>query len=185
MRGSGWTVLKRTMDLAKISTSYSETTILLEKGGRKEEVFLQGTCLGNTKCRMMIVIVFLVFATLAIAIGVILGVLLANSNSKSSNVRTFANAAVATDSEICSTVGADILKKGGSAVDAAIASSFCVGVVNLHSTGIGGGGFLVYYNATNKSSIMIDFRETAPSNITDETLEIYRDDNTSTVEGSL
>ena len=51
-------------------------------------------------------------------------------------------------------------------MDAAIASLLCVGVVNLHSTGIGGGGFLVYYNATSKKATVIDHRERAPAKAT-------------------
>ena len=74
----------------------------------------------------------------------------------------YATAAVATDAAPCSTVGADILKQGGSAVDSAIASLLCVGVVNLHSTGIGGGGFMVYYNATSRETTAFDYREVAP-----------------------
>ncbi len=176
------------MDLSKTSSTIygdSESALLLERGPRKtnQQETIQGTCLGSTKCRLLIVASFIVALIAAIAVGISLGVLLANNDSNTSSVRTFGKAAVATDSEACSKVGADILRKGGSAVDAAVASSFCVGVVNLHSTGIGGGGFLIYYNATNKSSIMIDFRETAPNNITDETMEIYTNDNTSTVNG--
>ncbi|XP_046985166.1 glutathione hydrolase 2-like isoform X2 [Schistocerca americana] len=50
---------------------------------------------------------------------------------------------VATDSIECSTIGTDILKKGGNAVDAAVAATLCLGVVNLHVTGLGGNGFPV------------------------------------------
>lgn len=74
----------------------------------------------------------------------------------------YIHGAVATDNARCSKVGSGILKKGGSAVDAAIASMLCVGVINLHSTGIGGGGFMLVYNRATKQQEMIDFRETAP-----------------------
>lgn len=77
---------------------------------------------------------------------------------------TYQHAAVATDAAPCSEIGADILKRGGSAVDAAIAATLCVGVVNIHSTGIGGGGFMVYYNSSSKESYALDFRERAPLN---------------------
>ena len=48
-------------------------------------------------------------------------------------------------------------------MDSAVASLFCTGVVNLHSTGLGGGGFLVYYNRQSKTSEVYNFRETAPA----------------------
>ncbi len=57
-----------------------------------------------------------------------------------------------------------MLKMKGSAVDAAVASSFCTGVVNLHSTGVGGGGFMVVYNRQNRKSEIYNYRETAPGN---------------------
>lgn len=48
---------------------------------------------------------------------------------------------MATDSKECSLVGTQILKDGGNAVDAAVASTICMGVVQPHVTGLGG---LVY-----------------------------------------
>ena len=166
------------MDLNKASVSYSESTFLVEK------VLTVGTCLGSLKVRLLIVFLFLLFAAIDVSAGVTLGVFLSKSDDNEvSSVRTFSTAAVATDSEACSTIGVDILKKGGSAVDAAVASSFCVGVVNLHSTGIGGGGFMIYYNATNDSSVMIDFREVAAAKITEETMAKYRDEDEATVQG--
>jgi gamma-glutamyltranspeptidase/glutathione hydrolase/leukotriene-C4 hydrolase len=45
---------------------------------------------------------------------------------------------VATDSAVCSLVGTDIMKSGGNAVDAAVAATVCLGVVNPHVTGLGG-----------------------------------------------
>jgi gamma-glutamyltranspeptidase/glutathione hydrolase/leukotriene-C4 hydrolase len=74
----------------------------------------------------------------------------------------YRHAAVAADAPQCSVIGTDILRKGGSAVDAAIAACICLGVVNLHSTGIGGGGFMVVRQAGSDSSSIIDFREVAP-----------------------
>lgn len=74
----------------------------------------------------------------------------------------YRHAAVASDNAECSKVGRNILKKGGSAVDAAVATTLCVGVINMHSTGIGGGGFMMVYDSRKRSAEMIDFRETAP-----------------------
>ena len=71
--------------------------------------------------------------------------------------------AVATDTKQCSDIGEDILKANGSAVDAAIAAMFCLGVVSMHSSGIGGGGLMLVYNQISKKATVIDFRETAPA----------------------
>lgn len=73
---------------------------------------------------------------------------------------------VATDSTNCSTLGTNILKKNGNAVDAAVASTFCMGVVNPHITGLGGGGFLLVYDH-RKGEVLesLDFREAAPLGI--------------------
>ena len=101
-------------------------------------------------------------ALLFIATGLGFGLALRNSCSSPPSSGTYQHAAVATDAPQCSKVGVDILKKNGTAVDAAIASLLCVGVVNLHSTGIGGGGFMLYYNATSGSATVFDYRETAP-----------------------
>ena len=78
--------------------------------------------------------------------------------------QTYNNAAVAADAEQCSKIGVNILRSGGNAVDAAIAATLGVGVINLHSTGIGGGGFMVVYCSKSKTSYAIDFRDKAPLN---------------------
>ena len=71
--------------------------------------------------------------------------------------------AVATDTPQCSQIGKDILDANGSAVDAAIAAMFCLGVVSMHSSGIGGGGVMLVYNRSLQEASVIDFRETAPA----------------------
>ncbi|XP_028396381.1 glutathione hydrolase 1 proenzyme-like isoform X2 [Dendronephthya gigantea] len=72
------------------------------------------------------------------------------------------HAAVATDHVECSRIGRNILHHGGSAVDSAIAAMLCLGVVHPHSTGIGGGGFMLVYHRYTRFSEVIDFRENAP-----------------------
>lgn len=79
------------------------------------------------------------------------------------NSGVYSKAAVATDAGVCSEIGVDILKKGGGAVDAAISSLLCTGVVNLHSTGIGGGGFMLFYEAAKEEVHALDYREVAPN----------------------
>jgi len=74
----------------------------------------------------------------------------------------FKNAAVVTAHPIASQVGLDILKKGGNAIDAAIAVQFALAVVYPNAGNIGGGGFMVYRSATGEVNTL-DFREKAPA----------------------
>ncbi|WP_089155413.1 gamma-glutamyltransferase [Micromonospora sp. NBS 11-29] len=75
--------------------------------------------------------------------------------------------AVATVDATATAVGLDVLKRGGNAVDAAVAAAATLGVTEPFSAGIGGGGFLVYYDARTRRVHTIDGRETAPMSATE------------------
>lgn len=64
--------------------------------------------------------------------------------------------------------GYNVLKNGGSAVDALVAVQTVLGLVEPQSSGLGGGAFLVYYNAESKTISTYDGRETAPLSVTPE-----------------
>lgn len=71
-------------------------------------------------------------------------------------------AAVASDVGACSDMGASILSAGGNAMDAAVTTALCLGVMSPASSGIGGGCYIVSYNASTGASEFIDSREVAP-----------------------
>jgi gamma-glutamyltranspeptidase/glutathione hydrolase len=62
--------------------------------------------------------------------------------------------------------GLDVLKRGGSAIDAAVAVQMMLGVAEPQASGVGGGGFLLYYDASTRGITVYDGRETAPMGAT-------------------
>lgn len=69
---------------------------------------------------------------------------------------------VVSQSDIASQVGADVLRDGGNATDAAVATAFALAVTHPTAGNIGGGGFLVFRSASDDADAY-DFRETAPA----------------------
>ncbi len=109
------------------------------------------------------------FGKTAILISFIICILLmagyskgAAISAKSPPANTFANGVVVCEHKIAAKVGADILKKGGNAVDAAVATSYALAVVYPSSGNIGGGGFMLI-RMTDGKAVGIDYREKAPS----------------------
>ncbi|MFJ6052683.1 gamma-glutamyltransferase [Streptomyces sp. NPDC092307] len=75
--------------------------------------------------------------------------------------------AVASVDADASAVGIAVLRSGGNAVDAAVATAAALGVTEPYSAGIGGGGYFVYYDARSRRVHTIDGRETAPATATE------------------
>ena len=72
------------------------------------------------------------------------------------------NHMVAAANPLASRAGDEILAKGGNAIDAMVTVQLVLGLVEPQSSGLGGGAFLVYYDATERDLTTFDGRETAP-----------------------
>jgi len=81
---------------------------------------------------------------------------------------------VATQNRYASEIGARILEQGGNAVDAAVAIGFSMAVVYPRAGNLGGGGFMLVYDAEQGDTVAIDYREMAPANAS---RHMYLDDN--------
>jgi len=95
----------------------------------------------------------------AVSAGLIAGLTFSTSSEHSA---AFSYEAVAADHFDASRAGAEVLAAGGNAADAAAATMLALGVVNPASSGLGGGGFALYYRRKDHSLTFLDFRERAP-----------------------
>lgn len=84
----------------------------------------------------------------------------------------YQHGAVAADHALASEVGVEILKKGGNVVDAAASVGFALSVLRPASSGIGGGGFLLIWDANEQHCIVLDYRERAPLRATAEMFSV-------------
>jgi len=75
---------------------------------------------------------------------------------------------VVAQEKLAAQIGADILRQGGNAVDAAVATGFALAVTYPRAGNIGGGGFMVIHSADRGQDITIDYRETAPAAMTQD-----------------
>ncbi|RLS73109.1 MAG: gamma-glutamyltransferase [Planctomycetota bacterium] len=110
-------------------------------------------------------IVFLTAASVAIS--------WTQAQQASAQQTSFSKAVVAADHTAASEAGARILREGGNVVDAAVATSFALSVVRPASCGIGGGGFMVIWDADQQKAVALDYRERAPAGATATALQDY------------
>lgn len=91
------------------------------------------------------------------------------------------NGMVATEQELTSQIGLDILKAGGSAVGATVGIGFALVVALPNACNLGGGGFMMVHAAKTGKSIALDFRKVAPLKAT---RDMYLDAKCNVVDGN-
>lgn len=79
-----------------------------------------------------------------------------------SQPKTPKRGAVASETDVCSKIGTQLLLDSGNAADAIVGTIFCVGTIGMYHSGIGGGGFGLIRSPKGKYEF-VDFRETAPA----------------------
>lgn len=85
-----------------------------------------------------------------------------------SDITASAEGLISVSHPIAAKVGKDILDQGGAAIDAVIAIQCILNVVEPYMSGLGGGGYLLYYDHATQQVTTFDARETAPSHVDTE-----------------
>ena len=118
------------------------------------------------------------FRTFIIAIGVIFLLVPSGWTQDDSGLPTAVitkREMVVTANPLATQAGAKILKIGGTATDAMIAVQTVLGLVEPQSSGLGGGAFIVYYDAKTGRTTTIDAREKAPAAATEDRFSAFID----------
>lgn len=95
--------------------------------------------------------------------------------------KLYSGGTVVSSSAEASTIGLEVLKDGGNAADAAVATAFALAVTHPSAGNIGGGGFALTYDAAGNRIRALDFRETAPAGAT---RDMYVDEYGNLAEGA-
>ncbi|SDI41451.1 gamma-glutamyltransferase [Alteribacillus bidgolensis] len=109
-----------------------------------------------TKVLSIVLIIFLIGSVSP------LQTLAKNQQTETEEVAEGTDGMVSTSHPLATEIGAEILKKGGNAVDASVAVQFALNVVEPYMSGIGGGGFMMVYDADTEDISIINSRERAP-----------------------
>src|SRR5258708_25570404 len=75
---------------------------------------------------------------------------------------------VVAEGKLAADIGADVLRPGGNAVDAAVATGFAMAVTYPRAGNIGGGGFMIIHSRDRQEDVAIDYREAAPAATTSD-----------------
>src|SRR3954464_5085140 len=127
----------------------------------------------NKKLQSVILILFIASASIVAPFASIFPVVPNTALAASREPVRARNGIVASTNEVASRVGVDVMKRGGNAVDAAIAVAFALAVTHPAAGNLGGGGFMIIRMKNGKTTA-IDYREMAPAAAT---RNVYLDNN--------
>src|SRR3954449_9590324 len=108
-------------------------------------------------------------------LGIAVVIVLAGLGPLARADETFRSRVVVCQQGDAALAGREVMRRGGNAVDAAVATAFALAVTHPAAGNIGGGGFIVAYLAERREVITIDFREAAPRRA-DERMYLGPDD---------